>query len=42
VLIKNNNENLGKYDDRADEGILLGYSTNSKGYIYASIKDCVN
>jgi hypothetical protein len=31
--IKNNNENLGKYDDRADEGIFLGYSTNSKGYI---------
>jgi transposase InsO family protein len=30
--IKNNNENLGKYDDRADEGIFLGYSTNSKGY----------
>jgi hypothetical protein len=30
--IKNNNENLGKYDDRADEGIFLGYDTNSKGY----------
>jgi hypothetical protein len=30
--IKNNNENLGKYDDRADEGIFLGYATNSKGY----------
>ena len=28
--IKNNNENLGKYDDRDDEGILLGYSTNNK------------
>ena len=30
--IKNNNENLGKYDDRANEGIFLGYATNSKGY----------
>jgi hypothetical protein len=31
--IKNNDENLGKYDDRDDEGIFLGYATNSKGYI---------
>jgi IS30 family transposase len=31
--IKNNNENLGKYDDRDDEGIFLGYATNNKGYI---------
>jgi hypothetical protein len=30
--IKNNDENLSKYDDRDDEGIFLGYSTNSKGY----------
>jgi hypothetical protein len=30
--IKNNDENIGKYDDRVDEGIFLGYSTNSKGY----------
>jgi hypothetical protein len=30
--IKNNDENLGKYDDRDDEGIFLGYATNSKGY----------
>jgi hypothetical protein len=30
--IKNNNENLGKYDDKVDEGIFLGYDTNSKGY----------
>jgi hypothetical protein len=30
--IKNNDENLGKYDERDDEGILLGYATNSKGY----------
>jgi hypothetical protein len=32
VTSKNNDENLGKYDDRADEGIFLGYATNSKGY----------
>ena len=30
--IKNNDENLDKYDDRVDEGIFLGYATNSKGY----------
>ncbi len=30
--IKNNDKNLGKYDDRADEGIFLGYPANSKGY----------
>jgi len=30
--INNNNETLVKYDDRADEGIFLGYATNSKGY----------
>jgi hypothetical protein len=30
--IKNNDENIGKYDDNADEGIFLGYATNSKGY----------
>jgi hypothetical protein len=30
--INNNDENLGKYDDRANEGIFLGYVTNNKGY----------
>ena len=30
--IKNNDEHLGKYDDKVDEGIFLGYATNSKGY----------
>jgi hypothetical protein len=30
--IKNNDENIGKYDVRDDEGIFLGYATNSKGY----------
>jgi hypothetical protein len=30
--IKNNDETIGKYDDRDDEGIFLGYATNSKGY----------
>ena len=32
IYIKNNDENLGKYDDRADEGMFLGYATNNKGY----------
>jgi hypothetical protein len=30
--IKNNDENIGKYDDWDDEGIFLGYAINSKGY----------
>ena len=29
--IKNNDEHLGKYDDRADEGIFLGYAATIKG-----------
>jgi hypothetical protein len=31
--IKNNDDHLGNVDSRDDEGILLGYATNSKGYI---------
>jgi len=31
--IKNNDEHLGKFEPRADEGILLGYSPHSKSYI---------
>jgi hypothetical protein len=30
--IKNNDDHLGKFDSRDDEGIFLGYATNSKGY----------
>jgi hypothetical protein len=30
--IKNNDDHLGKFDGRVDEGIFLGYATNSKGY----------
>ena len=30
--IKNNDEQLGKLEPRADEGILLGYSPHSKAY----------
>ena len=30
--IKNNDENLGKFDAREDEGIFLGYASKSKGY----------
>jgi hypothetical protein len=45
--IKNNDENLGKYDDRADEGIFLGYATNSKGYRFYNkrlhkMADCID
>ena len=32
--IKNNDEHIGKYDDRDDEGIFLGYVANSKGYAF--------
>ena len=31
--IKNNDEKLGKFDARADEGIFLGYASKSKGYM---------
>jgi hypothetical protein len=30
--IKNNDDHLGKFDGRSDEGIFLGYATNNKGY----------
>jgi len=30
--IKRTDENLGKFEPRVDEGILLGYSPQSKGY----------
>ena len=30
--IKNNDENLGKFDARVDEGIFLGYASKIKGY----------
>jgi hypothetical protein len=30
--IKINEDNLGKFDSRVDEGILLGYFSISKGY----------
>jgi hypothetical protein len=28
--IKNNDDNMGKFDSTADEGIFLGYAMNSK------------
>ena len=45
--IKNNDENIGKYDDRADEGIFLGYATNNEGYRYYNkrfhkLVDCID
>ena len=30
--ILNDGENLGKFDAKSDEGIFLGYSTNSRAY----------
>jgi len=30
--IKNNNDKLGKFEARVDEGILIGYPPRSKGY----------
>jgi regulator of extracellular matrix RemA (YlzA/DUF370 family) len=30
--IKNDEDNLGKFDPRSDEGIFLGYSSNKKSY----------
>ena len=30
--ILNDRENLGKFDGKSDEGIFLGYSTNSRAY----------
>ena len=30
--ILNDRENLGKFDAKSDEGIFLGYSTNSQSY----------
>jgi hypothetical protein len=30
--IKNNDDHLGKFKSRSNEGIFLGYATNSKGY----------
>ena len=45
--IKNNDEHLGKYDDRADEAMLLGYVANSKGYTCYNMRlhklvDCID
>jgi hypothetical protein len=31
--IKRDDDNLGKFDSRSDEGIFLGYSSNKKAYI---------
>jgi len=31
-FILNNKDDLGKFDSKSDEGILLGYSESSKAY----------
>ena len=33
-LTKRNEDDLGKFDSRTDEGIFLGYSSTKKEYIY--------
>jgi hypothetical protein len=45
--IKNNDDHLGKFDSRTDEGIFLGYATNNKGYIFFNkrmhkLVDCID
>jgi hypothetical protein len=45
--IKNNDDHLGKFDSRYDEGVFLGYETKSKGYICFNkrmhkLVDCVD
>jgi hypothetical protein len=36
--IKNDEDNLGKFDPRSDEGIFLGYSTNKIAYICYNLR----
>ena len=31
-MLNNGKDNLGKFDPKSDEGIFLGYSSNSKAY----------
>jgi hypothetical protein len=45
--IKNNDDHLGKFDSRVDEGIFLGSAMNSKGYIFFNKRmhksvDCID
>ena len=36
--IKRDDDNLGKFDSRTDEGIFLGYSSTRKAYICYNLK----
>ena len=45
--IKNNDDKIGNFEARADEGILLGYSSRRKGYkcynkILQKIVECID
>ena len=46
-FIKNNDEKLGKFEPRENEGIYLGYSSRSKAYkcynkILLNIVECID
>lgn len=45
--IKNNDDKIGEFDARLDEGIFIWYSHNNKGYRFynknsRSIVDCID
>ncbi|PWA82283.1 ribonuclease H-like domain-containing protein [Artemisia annua] len=47
LTILNTIDNLGKFDGKSDEGYLLGYSTNSKGFrvykkVTKKVQDCLH
>jgi hypothetical protein len=47
IYIKNNDDHLGKFDGTSDEGMFLGYATNSKGYrcfnkMMHKLVDCID
>ncbi|WP_254485971.1 hypothetical protein, partial [Salmonella enterica] len=47
LTILNTIDNLGKFDGKSEEGYLLGYCTNSKGFrvynrVTKKIQDCLH
>jgi hypothetical protein len=37
MLYKRDDDKLGKFDSRLDDGIFLGYSSNKKAYIFYNL-----